>query len=84
VRKFKKGDPVEYTGETYCGISHGVRGTILGYPTKETTNENVSFNRKNRDVAVAFSKYSSAQHNCDGLGEGLYIGELYLKSIKES
>jgi hypothetical protein len=84
VRKFKNGDSVEYTGETYYGLVYGMKGVVLGYPKKSTTNESISFNRKNRDVAVSFPSTVHATIDCDGMGEGLYVGELYLKKVKEA
>ena len=84
MRKFKKGDSVEYIGETYYGLVYGMKGIVLGYPKKNTTNESISFNRKNRDVAVSFPSTIKATGDCDGMGEGLFVGEIYLKKIKEA
>lgn len=84
MRKFKRGDPVEYIGETYYGLVYGMKGIVLGYPKKNTTNTNISFNRKNRDVAVSFPSTVRITCNCDGMGEGCYVGELYLKKVKEA
>mgnify|MGYP007069474729 FL=1 len=84
MRKFKKGDSVEYIGDTYYGLVYGMKGVVLGYPKKSTTNESISFNRKNRDVAVSFPNSVKVTCDCDGMGEGIYVGELYLKKVKEA
>lgn len=86
MRKFKKGDLVEYIGETQYGLVYGMRGTILGYPKKGQTTTNVSFVRGNMDVVVAFPNTVRNTWDCNGLapnGDGLYIGEHYLKKVKE-
>lgn len=86
MRQFKKGEEVEYIGETSYGLVCGMRGTVLGYPKKNVANPEVSFIRGNMDVVVAFPNTVRNTWNCDGIapeGNGLYIGERYLKKVKE-
>ena len=86
MRKFKKGDLVEYIGDTAYGLVYGMKGDVLGYPKKEVNNPNVSFIRGNRSVVVAFPDTVRSTWECDGLaphGNGLYVGELHLKKVKE-
>ena len=86
MRKFKKGDLVEYIGDPAYGLVYGMRGDVLGYPKKEVNNPNVSFIRGNRSVVVAFPDTVRSTWDCNGIapdGNGLYIGELHLKKVKE-
>ena len=85
MRKFKTGDPVEYTGETEYGLVYGMHGTVLGYPKKGQANIGVSFVRGNMDVVVAFPPTVRNTWDCNGIasrGDGLYIRECYLKKVK--
>ena len=86
MRKFKKGDLVEYIGDTEYGLVYGMRGTVLGYPKKNVANPEVSFIRGNMDVVIAFPNTVRNTWDCNGIapnGDGLYIGEHYLKKVKE-
>lgn len=86
MRKFRKGDKVEYIGDTMYGLVYGMHGTVLGYPKKGCVSSRVSFVRGNMDVVVAFPDTVRNTWYCDGIaqeGNGLYIGELFLKKVKE-
>lgn len=86
MRKFRKGDKVEFVGDTMYGLVYGMRGTILGYPKKGEVSPSVSFIRGNMDVVVAFPDTVRNTWDCNGIapeGNGLYIGERYLKKVKE-
>lgn len=86
MRKFRKGDKVEYVGETSFGLVYGMRGIVLGYPKKGQANPGVSFVKGNMDVVVAVPDTVRNTWGCDGIApeeNGLYIGEHYLKKVKE-
>ena len=86
MRQFKKGEEIEYIGETSYRLAYGTRGTILGYPKKNVANPEVSFIRGNMDVVVAFPDTVRNTWDCNGIapeGNGLYIGERHLKKVKE-
>lgn len=87
MRQFKKGDEVEYIGETSYGLVYGMHGTVLGYPKKgKVSSACVSFVKGNMHVVVAFPNTVRNTWDCDGIapeGNGLYIGERYLKKVKE-
>lgn len=86
MRKFRKGDKVEYIGDTLYGLVYGMRGTILGYPKKELANPGVSFIRGAMDVVVAVPDTVRNTWDCNGVApnrDGLYISERNLKKVKE-
>jgi hypothetical protein len=63
-----------------------MRGIVLGYPKKGLVAPSVSFIRGNMDVVVTVPDTVRNTWDCDGIapeGNGLYIGERYLKKVKE-